>query len=156
MKLSKKLLLRAGYIFVSILLMYLLYFYTFSFNSISSNSKSYSTQEFINDPSIAHDEEKTIMGVYVDSFEGGFHVLYNHKVVTIYSDRVYEPPQWGEVNVRGLFHQNGTITALYVHNYNYNYWLYVFSAFAVFFVILLFFTEWKITSKGIKERGKNA
>ena len=151
MKLSKHLLLRAGSIFILLLLIYLLYLYNITFNS-----KSYSTQEFLNNPTLAHDEIKTIMGIYVDSFDGGFQVLYNHQLVTIYSDRVYEPPQWGEVNVKGIFHANGTITAINVHNYNYNYWLYFFSAIAGLFVIILFFYEWEITLKGIKERRKNA
>ncbi len=133
--------------------LFLFIFSIYAYNQMF-HATTYSTQDFLNDPTIAKNETKTIMGTYVESFGNGFYLKYNHKIVPIYTSEKHVPPRYGEMVVKGVFHADGTITAISIHNYNYNYLLYLFSAFAGFFVLLVFFFEWKITRKGLREKNK--
>ena len=94
------------------------------------------------------------MGIYSSSFPGGFFLIYNHQKVKVFTAQPYDPPRFGETEVSGIFHTDGSIQAVMVHSYNYNYFLYFFSFFAGIFVLLTFRQEWKITFHGIEERGK--
>jgi hypothetical protein len=85
-----------------------------------------------------------------------FYVIYNKKPVRIdyqnYEigyDQLYVPPRWGEVSLYGQVQADGSLQAWRVHNYDYNYLLYILSFFTGSGVLLFFFHEWKITRRGI-------
>ncbi|MEK6950821.1 MAG: hypothetical protein AABX13_03820 [Nanoarchaeota archaeon] len=87
---------------------------------------------------------------------GSFYLIYNQKLVRIdyqnYErghDRIYVPPRWGEVSLYGQVQADGSLRAWRVHNYDYNYLLYVLSFFTGIGVLIFFFHEWKITRRGI-------
>ena len=136
-----------GYLFIL-----LLFVLTMSYYYVVDSSGGYSAEEFLNDPGMAHGDNKTLMGIYDGLFEGGFQMRYNHRLVRVYSSVRYEPPKYGEVLVYGTFNLNGTMTAIAVHNYDYNYFLYIVSGVMGLLVLGLLLWEWKITFKGFEER----
>ncbi len=91
--------------------------------------------------------ETSIMGPYKEATENGFIMIYNKKEIEVIAPQ-HTPPVLGEVLVYGYLDQN-KITAIGIHNYNYNYILYALSALAGLVVAFIFFKEWKITRRGI-------
>lgn len=84
-----------------------------------------------------------------------FYVIANKKPVRIeYQEpsHPFVPPRWGEVSVYGQVRADGSFYAWRIHNYNYNYLLYVLSLVSGIGVLLFFLYEWKITWRGIGER----
>lgn len=77
-----------------------------------------------------------------------FYIIYNKKPVRIDYDQPYVPPRWGEVSIYGEVQADGSLHALRVHNYDYNYLLYLLSFLTGIGVLVFFFHEWKITSRG--------
>ena len=92
--------------------------------------------------------KKSIMGPYKEPTKEGFIMLYNKKEIEVLTQNRHAPPVFGEVLVYGDMNQS-TITAIGIHNYNYNYLLYIMSAIAGLLVAFYFFKEWKITKGGI-------
>ena len=142
-----------SYVLILILFMMTLWYYSVVYSA--ARPGSFSAQEFLDNPMIASGDHRlrSIMGTYSSTFPGGFFLTYNHQQVKVLFSPAYDPPRFGETMVYGTFHSDGSIQAVAVHNYNYNYFLYFFSFFAGIFVIFIFYQEWKITLHGIEERG---
>lgn len=108
--------------------------------------------DFIENPPAYAGVERSVMGVYNGNFADGFILRYNQKLVAIFYDHDYLPPRYGEVLVYGQLQQDGSIKALAVHNYDYNFVIYGISFIAGIFVLFSFFKEWKITTSGFVRR----
>lgn len=139
----KRILSRIGYALTFYLLVLSLIHYHFVYNP---NHVSFN--EFLSSPQSYAGVRDSFMGPYSHSTAEGFVMLYNHHQITIHYNQEYSPPHFGEVLVHGILNGDGSVTALGVHNYNYNYFIYVVSFFAGVMVIMYFFTEWKITRRG--------
>jgi len=120
----------------------------FHYNSVYvNNGKKF---EMIEHPEKYHGITKQFMGKYGGSFNGGFYLKYNEQLVPIHYSEEYSPPHFGNVLVYGTFNKEGYVEAIGVHNYQYNYIIYLISLIAFLFVVWLFFKEWKIISRGFK------
>ena len=104
--------------------------------------------EFIEQPQLYAGMADSFMGKYSHATFDGFVMLQNHHSITIHYVPDYAPPRFGEVLVYGTLNRDGSVTALRVHNYNYNYFIYLASGIAGVMVLIYFFTEWKITRRG--------
>lgn len=136
-----------GYILiVCILIMTLAHYYlVYSVGSFTMN-------DFIEDPSCCAGLSKSFMGVYEKPFADGFIIIYNHRPVKVIFNEEYIPPRYGEVSVYGILQQDGSVNAMGVHNYNYNFIIYGISFIAGVFVLFSFFKEWKVTVHGFVRR----
>ncbi len=105
---------------------------------------------FMQDPIKYAGQTREIMGSYLEPTENGFIMLYNTQPLRIHYEAEYTPPRYGQVLVYGTLREDGTIDAIGVHNYNYNYWIYATSFLAGLYVLKVFFNEWKITRRGIE------
>ena len=92
--------------------------------------------------------EESVMGPYKEATQGGFIMVFNKKEIEVIVPYSHPPPILGEVLAYGYLDQR-KMTAIGIHNYNYNYVLYVLSAIAGLLVALYFFKDWKITKGGI-------
>ncbi len=111
---------------------------------------SFTIGDFFAHPAQYAGINKSLTGPYGGPADGGFYLIYNQRAARIYYDQQYTPPRLGEVNLYGELQADGSLRALRVHNYNYNYVLYVLSFFAGLGTLIFFFHEWKITRKGFK------
>src|SRR3989344_6385455 len=132
-----------GYFLVLVLLIVTLFHY----NSVYLDNKKF---DMISNPEKYHGINKQFMGKYGESFNGGFYLVYNEQLVPIHYSEEYSPPHFGNVLVYGTFNKEGYVEAIGVHNYQYNYIIYLISLIAFLFVVWLFFKEWKIISRGFK------
>jgi len=116
------------------------------------------TNNFQKNPEAYQGITKQIMGKYVKTTNYGFILNYNGQQMPILYDYAHNPPKYGEILVYGTFQNDGTIQALEVHNYDYNYIIYLISFIAFLFIVQLFFKEWKLTKKGFipRRESKNA
>lgn len=92
--------------------------------------------------------EKSVMGPYKEPTKDGFIMIFNKKEIEVTAPYVHPPPIFGEVLAYGYLDQN-KMRAIGIHNYNYNYMLYMLSAIAGVLVVVHFFKDWKITRGGI-------
>ena len=106
--------------------------------------------DFMQDPKKYAGETREIMGPYLEPTDQGFIMLYNKQPLRVHYEKEYNPPTYGQVLVYGTLNEAGYIDAIGVHNYNYNYIIYALSFLAGLYVIKVFFTEWKITRRGIE------
>ena len=111
----------------------------------------FSIDDFLENPAPYQGLYKNVMGPYGGSFDNGFYVIVNHKPVKVHYDQDYTPVRYGEVLVYGIVQEDGSVRAVGVHNYNYGYFvLYVGSIIAGIIILIIFFTEWKITRRGFE------
>lgn len=110
-----------------------------------------SVHDFLKNPEENSGYNRSVMGPYGGSFEGGFYVIYNKEPVMVLYDGEYTPPRYGEVLVYGTTNKNGYVDVVGIHNYDYNYFLYAASFLAIIIVLVFFFKEWKITPRGIED-----
>jgi len=134
-----------GYLLVVLVLLITLVHY-----SLVYGTNTFTIHDFLQNPHSYAGSSKNIMASYHNSFDGGFVVNYNNELITIFYDQEYIPPRYGEVLVYGILQRDGTVKAVGVHNYNYNYILYIVSFLAGIFVLALFLKEWKITGRGFE------
>lgn len=106
--------------------------------------------KFLEEPERFDGLTKQTMGPFAGYTTDGFLIEYNKRLIPVYYDQEYVAPRFGEVIVYGIFHREGYIEAIGVHNYDYNYVIYLISFITIIFVIILFFSEWKITLRGFK------
>lgn len=118
--------------------------------------------DVMSSPSLYEGINLSVTGPYGGNVEdagrnatSSFYVIANKKPVRIeYQEpsRPFAPPHWGEISVYGQVQADGSLYAWRIHNYNYNYLLYVLSLVTGTGVLLFFVYEWKITWRGIRER----
>jgi hypothetical protein len=107
---------------------------------------------FMDNPKAYAGQTREIMGPYLEQTEDGFIMQYNQRPLRIHYTQPFTPPTYGQVLVYGTLQEDGSIRAIGVHNYNYNYLIYILSLIAGLYVLKVFFTEWKITKHGIEAR----
>jgi hypothetical protein len=133
------------YIIVLCLFLLSIFYY-----QLAIEEKFFTTEIFFEHPGKLRLVNKTFIGPYIAPTKEGFLMTYNKKTLPIYYSGNHEPPHYGEVVVYGVATKEGYIKAFKVHNYNYNYIIYLLSFFAGIFVLFVFFKEWKITKEGLK------
>lgn len=138
-------LFRAGYILILILVILSLVHYHFSY--VPGHISVY---EFLSNPQSSAGLKDSLMGSYSHSTGDGFVMVYNHQLVRVHYTRDYTPPRFGEVLVYGVLNSDGSVTAIGVHNYQYNYFIYAASGIAGIMIIIYFLREWKITGRGVE------
>lgn len=116
------------------------------------NKNKFTIGDFVENPAQFAGQYRSITGPFVAQTNDGFFVEFNKHHFKVYYAELYIPPVLGEVSIYGGLNKDGSITALRVHNYNYNYILYVLSFFTGLGVIIYFFSEWKMTIKGFFPR----
>ena len=144
-----RLLCKISYFLLIVALLVTLFHYNLAY------SKSFSVDDFLDNPSLYVGEKKTIKGVYAGKFEQGFFMIKNQRTVKVHLERNddvnYGPPRYGEVLIYGTLQRDGSIFAEGVHNYNYAYISIYGSSFLAGLIVLFYFLkEWKITWRGIK------
>lgn len=136
-----------GYILIVYILILTLFHYYLVYSA-----GSFTMNDFIENHFCCAGFYKNFMGVYLNLYSDGFIVNYNHHPVKIIFNEEYIPPRYGEVSVYGVLQQDGTVKAVDVHNYNYNFILYGISFIAGVMVLFSFFKEWRLTSCGFVSR----
>ncbi len=111
---------------------------------------STSISNFKQNPETYSGDYKSVMGKYQGKTEGGFILLFNGKEVMVKTDSNHIKPKWGEVLVYGELQEDGTIKAIGIHNYDYNYLIYFFSFIAGIVVLIWFFKDWRLTRRGFE------
>lgn len=115
----------------------------FHYNLVLGN-KNFTTDKYFEDPRGLQGTKKTFVGPYAGPSREGFLMVYNKENIPIHYKGEFTPPRYGEIVVYGAVNEEGEIEALGVHNYNYNYVLYILSFITGIFVLVVFFSEWKI------------
>ncbi len=108
------------------------------------------TSGFIENPQLYDGLTRSVLGIYTGPSPGGFTIQYNQRLIPVQYQEEVRPPRYGQILIYGTFHQEGYIEARQVHNYNYNYLIYFISFLTFLFVLALFFSEWKISKRGIE------
>ncbi|MDP3734291.1 MAG: hypothetical protein Q8R37_03605 [Nanoarchaeota archaeon] len=136
-----------GYIVTGCILILMLFHYylVYSVDSFTMN-------DFMENPSCCAGLYKNFMGVYQKSSADGFIAIYNHHPVKVIFNQEHTPPRYGEISVYGILQQDGTVKAIDVHNYNYNFILYGISFLAGLLVLFSLCTEWSVTARGFVRR----
>jgi len=79
-----------------------------------------------------------------------FYVNMAGENVKVYGSEI-KKPILGQTVLFIHFRKDGIIELIDYHNYNYNYFLYGVSIFALIIFIIIFFREWKVTWRGFKD-----
>lgn len=119
------------------------------------NKNEFTLGDFFENPVQFAGQYRSITGPFVAQTEEGFFMELNKHHFLVHYAEPYSPPRLGEVSVYGRLNEDGSITAWRVHNYDYNYLLYVLSFITGLFVIIYFLWEWKMTSTGFFPRRRN-
>ena len=141
-----KIVYRVAYVLTLILTLVTLFHYSMI------NKNEFTMGDFIENPAQFAGHYRSITGPFVAQTNDGFFIEFNKHHFQVYYAEPYTPPVLGEVSIYGMLNKDGSITAWRVHNYDYNYILYVLSFFAGISVILYFFSEWKMTARGFFPR----
>ncbi len=98
------------------------------------------------------DRETQVSGKIVNISEDHFYIYTGSSNLRIESSNTpkIRKARYGETVVHVLWRKNGTIEGLAYHNYDYNYVLYLFSFIALLMFLIIFFREWKLTSRGFE------
>ena len=139
---KSKILFKISYSLTLLLLLLSLVHYHFAYGD------HISFHELIEQPQLYAGMADSFMGKYSHATPDGFVMLQNYHSIIIHYVPDYAPPRFGEVLVYGILNRDGSVTALRVHNYNYNYFIYFASGIVGVMVLIYFFTEWKITWRG--------
>ncbi len=115
-----------------------------------TETKKFFTKKFSQQPEKLDGVIKTFLAPYGEPSEEGFSIIYNKQKISVHYQKEHEPPRFGEIGVHGVVKKEGHIQALAVHNYDYNYVIYILSFLAGIFVLACFLKEWKITRRGIE------
>ena len=118
------------------------------FNTLSSD---FTMGDFIENPESYTNQKKSFMATYDSATQEGFRVKYNHHFIDIKYEGNYQQPRYGEILIYGILNEDGSVTMLDYHNYNYNYFIYILSFIAALAIIAYFFREWKMTWGGIRD-----
>ncbi len=116
------------------------------------NRSNFTIGDFLASPGEYAGELRSITGPYLTPADEGFVMEHNQYPILVRHQGEHPPPWLGEVSVYGILEQDGSITAQRIHNYDYNYVLYVFSFLAGIAVLAYLFYEWKPTMKGFVEK----
>ncbi|MBI2663179.1 hypothetical protein HYX15_01465 [Candidatus Woesearchaeota archaeon] len=81
--------------------------------------------------------------------EDGFILALGNEKIFVKSANVRKPI-YGTVSVVGIFHKEGFIELKDIHYFDYNTTKYVISIIGLIIFLVIFFKEWKITSRGFK------
>lgn len=123
-------------------------------DSLRTHKYSFTMHDFLLEPQKYAGQTRNIMGVYQEPTKKGFSIIYNKEKVEIIYDKEHQAPKYGEILIFGELQRDGTVKALGVHNYNYNFLLYLLSFIAGIIIIVVFFREWKLTKKGFVDKRK--
>jgi hypothetical protein len=98
---------------------------------------------FVEDPVKYAGKEFTFVGNVYNITPSTFYMDVNQKPLKIYYQGL-EKPKFGQLYVLGLTNVDGTVNALEVHHFSYNYIKYIISFFAFFLFLFIFFKDWKL------------
>ena len=101
-----------------------------------------SGDEFLSNPSEYAGQYTEFAGSVLNASMQSFYMLVNQKPLKVYYNGL-ETPVLGQTYARVSLNNDGTATALEVHNLSYNYLKYIISFFAFFLFLFIFFREWK-------------
>lgn len=119
------------------------------------NKNEFTLGDFFENPVEFAGQYRSLTGPLVAQTKEGFFMEFNKHHFLVHYAEAYSPPRLGEVSVYGRLNEDGSITAWRVHNYDYNYLLYVLSFIAGVFVIIYFWWEWKVTLTGFVPRRRD-
>lgn len=144
-----QILLRVAYLLTIILTLVTLLHYSII------NKNEFTMNDFFKNPAQFAGQYRSITGPFVAQTEEGFFMEYNKHPFLVHYAEPYSPPRLGEVSVYGTLNEDGSVTALRIHNYDYNYLLYVLSFIAGVSVIIYFLWDWEITLTGFFPRRRD-
>ncbi len=144
---NKRVLDRIGYMLVILLL-----FLSLLHHYLTVAKPVLPTSGFIVSPELYDGLSRPVLGIYAGESSDGFWLRYNQQIIPVHYRQKVSPPRYGQILVYGTFHKEGYIEAHQLHNYNYNYIIYLISFLTFLFVLVLFFSEWKMTGRGMVSR----
>ena len=136
------------FVIASLLLLVLLVYDNVYWNN---NAKTgFTISNYLKNPQEFGNYQDELFGKIVNMSQGHFYFNIGDKNIKIYGSGV-KKSVLGETVLFVDFKKDGKIQLIDYHNYNYNYFIYIISFFALIIFVIIFFKEWKFTSRGFKD-----